>query len=440
MPPLYRIFEVALYAVLNFFPFMILALYPFQNKLRYSRPVTSLLVAAVTLVQIAFGLYSTLFPAADSRLSAVSTAVYLLFFFIAVKARFTKVLFVLLLLSNIANFCVTAAKCLEGIFFPALAVQAYRWSFSAFLVLVEAITLVPLFFYIRKTFSQVLNKEIGNATWRFLWLIPATFYVIWFYQLYMSKETALEIALEPAHSVFMLAVNLGAVWIYHLVVKLITVIEKNIALEKQNFEFTMQKLQYDNLQERIAEARQAKHDVRQHIHVMSALLEDKKYEELSSYLNQYKLSVPDDRSIVFCNHYATNTLLLYFAQLAKQNQISFAAKVDIDENIGIPDNVLSVLLGNLLENAIEGCMTVNDRKREIAVKSICEGGTVLFKIRNTYSGSLKRDKNGLYLSNKHPGRGIGLSSVRNLTAQYDGMLEIQQEDGNFIVTVMLMIP
>lgn len=37
MPPIYRFLEVSLYSVINVLPFMLLALYPFRQQLRYGK-------------------------------------------------------------------------------------------------------------------------------------------------------------------------------------------------------------------------------------------------------------------------------------------------------------------------------------------------------------------------------------------------------------------
>ena len=52
MPPLYRLIEVAVYSLLNFLPFLALALYPFRHSLRFSRRVTGVLIALVTAGQL----------------------------------------------------------------------------------------------------------------------------------------------------------------------------------------------------------------------------------------------------------------------------------------------------------------------------------------------------------------------------------------------------
>ena len=51
-----------------------------------------------------------------NRHSALSTALYAAFYFLAVKKHFGKTLFTLLMISNLANFAVISAKCIEGLF------------------------------------------------------------------------------------------------------------------------------------------------------------------------------------------------------------------------------------------------------------------------------------------------------------------------------------
>ena len=148
MPQLYRILEIILYSLLNFVPFMFLALYPFRNNLRFSFSKTCLLVVFSTFLQIFFGVWAGFFANGNAGLiSAVSTLSYFVFFFLAIRTHWGKILFTLLMLSNIANFIVICSKCIEGQFFPELALQSYRWSFSIVMIVIELVILLPLFFY-----------------------------------------------------------------------------------------------------------------------------------------------------------------------------------------------------------------------------------------------------------------------------------------------------
>ena len=179
MPPLYRILEVVAYSLLNFLPFLILAIYPFRNNLRFSKRITGLLIGVLTIIQIILGAWVAFMPGDNAAtVSAVSTVLYAVFYFLAVKKHGGKTFFTLLMISNIANLAVILAKCVEGKLFPALAVQDYRWSFALMLFAVELLLSFPIFQYMKAVYTPAVEKEPSGLEWRYLWLIPATFYVM----------------------------------------------------------------------------------------------------------------------------------------------------------------------------------------------------------------------------------------------------------------------
>ena len=260
----------------------------------------------------------------------MSTVLYAAFYFFAVKKHFGKTFFTLLMISNIANCAVIAAKCSEGLLFPSLATQSYRWSFSLMLFIVEAVISVPLFFYMKNVYTPAVEKEPSSFEWRYLWLIPATFYIMWYYAFYGNvSRSSLEIALRPKNTLFLFIVNIGAILIYYVGTRLILKQNKTLELTDHHHPLTMQAVQYENLQEKITEARRAKHDVRHHIAVMQEYLAAKDYAALGDYLNRYGRSLPDDSLVRFCENTAANAMLLYFAQHAKDGGIDYDVKSEI---------------------------------------------------------------------------------------------------------------
>ncbi len=113
-----KIFEMVLYSVVNFLPYIFIALYPFRGSLRFSRAVTAVIVLISAALQILMGLLVGFWGGNAAMLSILSTVIYALFYFTAVKAAFGKALFTLLMISNIANLIVTSSKCVEGSYFP----------------------------------------------------------------------------------------------------------------------------------------------------------------------------------------------------------------------------------------------------------------------------------------------------------------------------------
>ncbi len=439
MPPLYRIAEMCVYSLLNFLPFMALALYPFRSRLRFSFRVTVCLIVLMSFIQMGLGLWAAFFSGGKAALaSAVSTELYTVFYFITVKVHIGKAIFTLLMISNTANFVVTVSKCIEGQLFPELALQQYRWSFSLIMFLVIVVVWTPLFIYTKKVYKPAVEKEPTGIEWRYLWLIPATFYLIWYYVLYNNNgKSSLETALDVGNAVFLFFINVGACLVYYVIAKLINEQEKNIRLSENNHRLAMQNLQYENLQEKIADARRAKHDVRHHISLMQEYVRNHEYDKLEKYLNGYQQSLPDDTLISFCENKAVNAVMLYFGQAAKNADIDYDVKVVIPENIAIDETDLSVLFGNLIENAIDACKEESGDDKKVVIRAATDEYTLCLGIDNTFTGALKKDLNGVLFSSKHIGFGIGVESVKSIAEKYGGTYRSEVRDGMFMSSVML---
>lgn len=438
MPPVYRFTEIVVYSLLNFLPFLALALYPFRHSLRFSKGVTGILIGLLSVIQVLLGVWVSFVPGNHAAIaSALSTALYATFYFLAVKKHFGKTLFTLLMLSNLANFAVISAKCLEGILFPALAMQSYRWSFSLMLFAVEIILSVPIFLYMKSVFTPAVEKEPSGFEWRYLWLIPTTFYIIWYFAIYsVVSRSALEIALRPKNTLFLFIINVGAILIYYVVTRLILEQNTTLELKEKNHQLSMQAVQYENLQEKITDARRAKHDVRHHITLMQEYLESGELDALREYLSSYNDSLPDDSLVRFCENAAANAVLLYFAQQAKDNDIDYIVKADIPSDIFVSDTGLSVLFGNLIENAMDACREETSDDRKIVICARQTGNALCITIDNTFTGTLRRTTDNEFLSTKHKGLGLGTQSVKSIAEQYGGICRFEVKDDMFCASVM----
>ncbi len=346
-----------------------------------------------------------------------------------------KGLFSMLMLANVSSFIVTASKYFEGIIFGDYAMQLHRWTNIIMLIIVESLVLIPLFFYIKSFFMKAIHQTISKRTWSFLWLVPFTFYTVWYRNSFFATENHEILSLDLKYAFFCLLVNGGGLLIYHLVAHLINEHVDNDRLKEQEMQVMIKQKQFETLQERIDEARTAKHDMRQHLHMISAYLEDEKYDELKAYINSFRKTIPENMTVSYCEHYGINALLQYFAGLARENGIAFSANVELPADIKIPNDVLAVLLGNLLENAVEAATKEN--KPVITVRCKMEDKALFFKVVNTFTGKAKKTSDGLYLSTKHEGRGIGLRSVRSIVSDYKGKLKITQDNALFTVSVLL---
>ena len=437
MPPVYRIIEVCVYALLNFLPFMLLALYPFRKSLRFSTSVTIVLIILLTIIQLWLGIWAAFFSHGNTGIiSIVSTALYAIFYFSAVDIPAGKTLFTLLMISNVTNLAVISSKCIEGYLFPELARQSYRWSFSLILFLMEIIICIPVFFYIDKIYTPAVEHEPSGIEWHYLWIIPSTFYLMWSYTIYgNASSSSLETALRPSNVVFFFFINAGAFLIYSVVSKLVLEQQKIMELQARNHQLSTQALQYGNLQDKITEARRAKHDVRHHITLMKKYVDDKDYDALSEYLNNYQKSIPDEH-ILFCENTAVNAILSYFSGQARTFGITYTVSASIPENIPITETDLSILFGNLLENAMDACNTESIGDKKIIVRANTDDHSLCITVDNTFSGSLNINEDGRFISSKHDGLGLGTESIKSIAGKYNGVCQFESNNGMFYASVM----
>ena len=431
--------EVAIYGLLNL-SYLVLAILPFWDRLRFSKKTTYYFIGVFGLVQIFFSVWAGLWVNESYRgvISGVALLVYLIFFSVIIKAHFGKKLFMLIMLINISSFINIAGKYFENLLFGDVAWEkAYAISYSLCVFLLQLVILIPVALSIYKLFKSAIENEMVRSAWKYLWLIPTTFYFVWFFHVYSLHHSPTDFAMSGEHVLFLFIVDLGAYFVYYTALRFIKELAKNMTLEENNYHLAMQHLQYENLNERILEARHAKHDIRHHITIMSSYLASKEYDKLEKYLNSYKKSLPDDRSISLCENQSINALLVYFAGLSKDAEIDFKARAKIPAEISIEENDACVVLGNLLENALHASYVYKGEDKEISVAIDYSDGCMLIAIDNTFNGRLKKSFDGGLLTTKKGGTGVGLESVKNIAKSYNGIFNYEVKGNKFCVSVML---
>lgn len=431
--------EVVLYSLLNFLPYLSLAFYPFSKKLRFSKPMTVALVLLLTAVQSFFYVWTDTYTHnAGAVLSLIVLAAFFVFNILLIKENIRKLLFVLLMVINTAYLIMVTSKCLEGFLFPALAHQDKRWSYVLCVAIAQAAFLPVYFVFLKKVFMPAAAVPANKSAWNGLWLVPAVFYLFWYHDLYFSSEPEIERMLMPVNALYVILINAGSILIYTIVMRIIIQADRNEKLRSQNHMLAMQNLQYENLKERIDDARRARHDLKHHVRLMSTMAEQGAYDKLTAYLKEYARTLPTDTPLVFCKNVAMNAVISFYAQTAQEHDIAFQAEIAAPEQLPVPDADLTVLFGNLLENACDACASLPpEQPRRIRLRvSMPNAGAVVFACENTFNGELKRNGEH-FVSTKRQGKGIGLDSIRAITTRYNGTMNCREENGLFKVSGVL---
>lgn len=209
-----------------------------------------------------------------------------------------------------------------------------------------------------------------------------------------------------------------------------------LEIEKQQIEksIKIQKESYNQITEQINNTRKLRHDMKQHIHVMESFIMNGEYENLSKYLASYKSEFEGIKTDLFCENSTINALLHYYYLYAKKLDIDFNISITAYKNIPVSDTDLSIIFGNLIENAIEACSRQTQGTKAIKIYGVADDNKLMFYIKNTFDGNIS-EVNGKFLSSKRDDFGIGIESVKTTAKKYNGVVEIDYNTIEFKVSV-----
>lgn len=172
------------------------------------------------------------------------------------------------------------------------------------------------------------------------------------------------------------------------------------------------------------ETSRVRHDMRQHLRVLSALLEREQYGEMQKYLCRYTREFQERLTYhSYCKNQVADAILHYYEELCRKNGIVFQCQVEAPEKTGIQDTDFCRLFGNLLENAIEAAqLCPKGSSRFVRVQIRTRNNKLLIKEENSCTDPLRRNKTGFF-SGKHSGQGIGTASIMEIAARYGGFAD-----------------
>lgn len=244
---------------------------------------------------------------------------------------------------------------------------------------------------------------------------------------------------------FLLAFTLTDVIVYYIFFTEVRIYSENQILENQlrNFDENYQKISTS-----IAEARRARHDLRHHLDMISTLYHQGKDSELEEYLNQYRNFTAELNETRLSGYPALDNLLNFYIQKAQGDGISVTSDIQpFRQNLGFDIIDLTVLIGNIMENAVEACHNLQSEQTSpyIRIWIRLSEFFLLIKIENSCSRNgpktLDYTDGTEFVSTKHVSlSGQGLKSIRYVAEKYGGSAEFKKSDGTFSTRIVLNIP
>lgn len=139
---------------------------------------------------------------------------------------------------------------------------------------------------------------------------------------------------------------------------------------------SLQKDHYTQLMRQIEQTRAIRHDFRHQLLVIKRYAAAHDDAALNAYFREMEASVPRESDLVVCDHFAANAVAVHYLSLAKEAGIRLDVELGIPMDMGdVSDGDLCVIVGNLLENAVEACERLPEGGRFIRIRIRLSGST-----------------------------------------------------------------
>lgn len=179
-----------------------------------------------------------------------------------------------------------------------------------------------------------------------------------------------------------------------------------------------------------------KHDMNNHIIAIRNLVSDDSEEELTNYLDSLSGSMVIENEYICSGNRYVDSILNYKISEAMKEGIEVDINVMIPEEINIKPFDLSVVLGNLFDNAVEAVRNLSKKMVRIDMKM--DRSVLYIGTSNPYAGEIMKSKTGIRSTKKDTSsHGFGLKSIENSINKYNGIMDIDYSDNIFEVTVLM---
>lgn len=199
--------------------------------------------------------------------------------------------------------------------------------------------------------------------------------------------------------------------------------------EQELEEIDLMKEQYNNM-------RKLRHDYKNFVGCLITLLDENKYDEARDYMSHGLAKVVETtKNYVNIDNSAISAVINNKFALCEKKNIKTKCNIVADLNqYNTVD--LSVILFNLLDNAIEAEEKVKDPYIELFIKNVNE--YLFVKVGNHIEKSVLKNNRNLTTSKENKDlHGIGTKRVKEMVEKNNGFLEYYEVENEFICEIML---
>jgi sensor histidine kinase YesM len=305
----------------------------------------------------------------------------------------------------------------------------YESGFGIVVIRVASFALVLLV----QGFKNIKSEyPLPNIYWLSLLAIPSGT-IIMLFAIFMNTSLSRGIMLVCMCSA--LAINIFAFYLYDKISALL-VSQMNKRIDEEQNRYYVYQVQM--MKSTLENMRVLRHDLINKLSPLYGLATSGKNEELVAQIVELTSICCVSKDYSKSGSSTVDSIINFKLQQAEAENITITTDILIPNELSIPIFDIAVILGNIIDNALEAVVKVEERWIDIKMKYT--KGRLIIKINNSYDGIVNKSSDHFHSRKEDmANHGMGLKSVQSVLQKYDGAMQITHDERKFKAKLLMYL-
>ncbi|MCL1884572.1 MAG: GHKL domain-containing protein [Defluviitaleaceae bacterium] len=194
------------------------------------------------------------------------------------------------------------------------------------------------------------------------------------------------------------------------------------------------------MQESVEQIKAMHHDMKMHLATINGYATNINAPEIANYVGSLIENIGEVETYSSTGNIAVDSVINYKLKNAKQKGIKLKTKFLIPPVLNVEATDLSIILGNLLDNALHAIsMLADSEEKKIKLDIEFSRGTLVIRLDNSFDGIVNFNENTIITRKDKNHHGHGLKNINKSVEKYNGYMDITHEDKTFSVSILLYV-
>lgn len=281
---------------------------------------------------------------------------------------------------------------------------------------------------IKKIHLPKLSFNIG----KFLVIIPLSSIVICCIAINIIQNSKNDLVNIMCLVIIIMTIT-SNVLMFKMFFKVIDTLSDNYEKEMLLQEAEAKEQYYQEVEKSSREVQKIKHDLKNMLLAICGSYKEKN--KISEEIRKIVQELDESDKKIYTSNVVINTIINNKISRAENLEIKTDVNIEVSKSVSLDYKDAGILLGNILDNAIEACERKKTEDRWIKIDMFYQKHSLFIKVCNSkVKERVDVDKSSKRDVHNH---GIGISSIKAIVKKYDGYVEFIDKGEEFEVSISL---